>query len=291
MARSERFDRYDARVKLAIDRIVQPVHVEPGGEIILRGSFTSTNDGTTIDAATTQWPDGAPGGSSVDAGGLVDFDAGGFHMTSRDPKTHEVHAVATGEPGAGCSAAQVASPCLVLRHAPLARSRLITVDDWAASLKGGIDTEIVGAPAYAPAVGLLGQPAVQGALGLGVLAAVGAIFWTLRRRARLTPAGQLKESLARVKLKLKSADAALSASLAPAVARVTDVLAQRRVDPTSKEGVRIADVLRRVEARIEETTVRGKEAAEQEAADELVAELEGAMEAADEAMSATALRR
>ena len=73
-------------MKLALDRIVQPVNVEPGGEIILRGSFTSAHDGTTIDAATTQWPAGAPGGASVDAGGLIDFEAGGFHMTSRDPK-------------------------------------------------------------------------------------------------------------------------------------------------------------------------------------------------------------
>lgn len=278
-------------MKLALDRIVQPVQVEPGGEVVLRGSFTSTHDGTTIDAATTQWPADAPGGSSVDAGGLVDFDAGGFHMTSRDPKTHEVHAIATGEPGAACAAAHVASPCLVLRHAPLARSRLITIDDWAGSLKGGIETEVVGAPAYAPAVGLFEKPAVQGVLGLGVLAAIGAVIWTIRRRAKLSPAGQLKDALARVKTKMKGADAALSASLAPAVARVADVLAQRKVDPSSKEGVRIADVLKRVEARIDETNVRGKEAAEQEAADELVAELEGAMEAADEAMSATALRR
>jgi len=202
-----------------------------------------------------------------------------------------VHAIATGEPGAGCSVAQVASPCLVLRHAPLARTRLITIDDWAASLKGGVETEIVGAPAYAPAVGLLDKPAVQGALGVAVLAAIGAIVLTLPRRAKLTPEGKLKEALGRVRLKLKGADAALAASLSPAVARVAEVLAQRRVDPASKEGVRIAEVLQRVEARIEETTVRGKEAAEQEAADELVAELETAMEAADEAMSATGLRR
>ena len=278
-------------MKLAIDRLVQPVNVEPGGEIVLRGSFTSIHDGSTIDAATTQWPADAPGGASVDARGLIDFEAGGFHMTSRDPKTHEVHAVATGEPGAGCNLAQVASPCLVLRHSALGTSRLLTADEFAKTLKGGIEAEIVGAPAYAPAIGLFEKPAVQGTLGLAVLAGLGALGWMIHRRAKLSPAGQLKESLARVKLKLKGADAALAASLAPAIARVSTVLSERKVDPASKEGVRIADVLRRVEARIEETTSRGKEAAEQEAADELVAELEGAMEAADEAMSATGLRR
>lgn len=273
-------------MKLRLDAVVQPVNVEPGGEIVLRGSFTSTHDGSVIDAATTQWPAGAPGGASIDALGLVDFAAGGFHMTSRDPAKHEVHAVATGENGAACQAAGVASPCLVLRHAPLARSRLITMDDWASSLKGGIEAEVIGAPAYAPAVGMLEQPAVQGTLGLAGLLAVGALAWTIRRRQKATPAGQLKDALARVRTKLKGADAALAASLAPAVARVADVLGERKVDPSSKEGIRIADVLKRVEARIDDTTVQAKEAAEEEAADELVAELEGAIEAADEAMAA-----
>lgn len=277
-------------MKLRLDTVVQPVDVEPGGEVVLRGSFTSTHDGSVLDAATTQWPAGAPGGASVDAGGLVDFAAGGLHMTSRDPVTHEVHAVATGELGAACQAAGVSSPCLVLRHGPLARSRLITMSDWSQSLKGGIEVSMVGAPAHAPAVALLEEPAVQGTLGLAGLLAVGALAWTIRRRQKLTPQGQLKDSLARVRAKLKGADAALAASLAPAVARVADVLGERRVDASSKEGVRIAEVLRRVEARIDETKVQAKAAAEQEAADELVAELEGAIEAADEVM-ATAGRR
>ena len=85
--------------------------VSPGGEIILRGSYTSTHDGSTVDAATTTWPAGAPGGASVDAGGLVDLTAGGFHLTSRDPVTHEVHAIATGEPGPACAATGAATPC------------------------------------------------------------------------------------------------------------------------------------------------------------------------------------
>ena len=71
---------------------------------------------------------------------------------------------------------------------------------------------------------------------------------------------------------------------------MAEVLGERRVDASSKEGVRIAEVLRRVEARIDETCVRAKAAAEQEAADELVAELEGAIEAADEVMVAAGRR-
>jgi hypothetical protein len=277
-------------MQLRLDAIVQPVNVEPGGTIVLRGSYTSTHDGSVLDAATTQWPDGAPGGASVDAGGLVDLAAGGFHMTSRDPATHEVRAVATGELGSACQAAGVASPCLVLRHGPLARSRLLTMSDWAASLKGGIAVEVVGAPAYAPAVGLLEEPAVQGTLGLAGLLAVGALAWTIRRRRRRTPAGKLDAALARVRAKLKGADAALAASLGPAVERVADVLGDRRVDAASREGARIADVLRRVEARIDESKVQARAAAEQEAADELVAELEGAIEAADEAMAVAGRR-
>src|ERR1700689_886316 len=90
------------------------VEVEPGAEIVLRGSFHSTYDGTTIDAATTTWPQEAPGGASVVPSGLVDLEAGGFHMTSRDAVTHEVHAVATGKGAEVCAALHTRAPCLPL---------------------------------------------------------------------------------------------------------------------------------------------------------------------------------
>lgn len=62
------------------------VDVRPGGEIVVKGSFYSAHDGSTIDAAATIWPENAPGGASADSGGLIDFAAGGFRVSSRDFK-------------------------------------------------------------------------------------------------------------------------------------------------------------------------------------------------------------
>ncbi|HVY49314.1 MAG TPA: hypothetical protein VHB21_25660, partial [Minicystis sp.] len=135
---------------LPLDRAAVHVDVAPGGEIVLRGALESTHDGSIVDAATTTWPNGAPGGAAVDAGGLVDLEAGGFHMTSRDAGKHEVHAIATGDPAPACAAARVAAPCLPLRLAPAAHARLLTVDAWAHSLKGGVSLEVIAPPAYAP---------------------------------------------------------------------------------------------------------------------------------------------
>src|SRR5262245_23021168 len=99
------------------------VNVQPGAEIVLKGSFHSTYDGTTIDAATTTWPKEAPGGAGVAPSGLVDLEAGGFHLKSRDPVSHEVHAVYTGKGGEACAALHSAPPCLPLRLDKLALER------------------------------------------------------------------------------------------------------------------------------------------------------------------------
>src|SRR6185437_8760031 len=99
---------------LPLDLPAIHVDVEPGGEIVLKGAFHSKHDGSIVDAATTTWPPEAPGGASVDTGGLVDFEAGGFHVTSRDPVKHEVHAVVKSEGGEACAALGVTAPCLPL---------------------------------------------------------------------------------------------------------------------------------------------------------------------------------
>jgi hypothetical protein len=276
-----------AGAKLDLDRPVQHVDVQPGGEIRFSGSFHSTLDGSVVDAATTTWPDGAPGGGSVDAGGIVELAGGGFHLRSRDPVTHEVVAIATGDTAPVCDAAGVASPCLVLRTQPQATSRLVTMSDWKQSLKGGITYEIVGAPVYAPAVRAAANPFVVGALGTVALAVVGAAIIALRRRAKSSPAGQLRELVARVERKLVRADAALVATLRPAVGRTLEAIEEKRVDPSSREGVRVKELLLRVEARLDETVEQARAEKEQEAADELVLEVESALEAAREAMDAS----
>lgn len=285
-------------MKLRLDKLAQHVDVEPGGEIVLRGSYTSSFDGSTIDAAATYWPEDAPGGASVDSGGLVDFAAGGFHLKSRDPDTHEVVAVATGKDAPACDAAGVAAPCIALRVLPQARSRLITMNEWSQSLNGEISleveevavAEVVEPPAYEPAVDALSTPWVQGALAVGAALALGAIALTVMKKRRQTPRGQLMELARRVRAKLDGADAALAAPLSPAVESALGVLRRGRVDATSKEGKRVAAVLQRVEARIEATNEAERANREQEAADELVHEMEAALEAADETLQVAEVR-
>lgn len=268
---------------IRLDEPALHVDVAPGGEIVLRGSFTSTFDGSVIDAATTQWPAGAPGGASVDAGGLIDFAGGGFHLSSRDPVTHEVHAIATGDAATACAALRVAAPCLPLRVLPQAQSRLMTMADWTKSLSGQVSVEIVAPPAYAPAVDAAKSPwAAAAAASLVAAAALAAVVAWRRRRLR-SPAYQLVLLARRVQSKLATTDAVLAAPLSPAVAAALKALDERRVDATSKEGQRVAQVLRRVETALEEGAAREKADEERRAADELVAEVESALEAAEEA--------
>ncbi|WP_437530509.1 hypothetical protein WME79_49875 [Sorangium sp. So ce726] len=266
------------------DVAAQHVDVAPGGEIVLRGKLVCSTDASVIDAATTTWPAGAPGGASVDSGGLVDFEQGGFHMTSRDPATHEVHAIATGDPAPACALAGVEAPCLPLRLLPLARSRLQTAQELGSCLHGGITVEVPEAlvPPVPPSV----APYVQGAavlLGLGVLASVG---WAVQRRRARSPFGQLIGLANRTRAKLKGADPVVAAPLAPAVDAALGALKRRRVDAASTEGKRVAEVLRRVEARLDASAVEARADEEAQAADELVREIESALEAVDEVAGA-----
>jgi hypothetical protein len=265
---------------LVLNRPAVAVDVAPGGEIILRGSYQSTHDGSIVDAATTTWPAHAPGGASVDAGGLIDFEGGGFHLTSRDLTTHEVHAVATGDPAPACAAVGVAAPCLALRVEPQARTRLLTMDFWTKSLKGAITLEVVNPPAYAPppaAVPYLGIAAATLAVALS-----GAWLWQRRKRHAASPAGRLAALLAQVQKKLDQADPILAAPLSPAIQRTADALRKRRVTAESAEGLRIAQVLEHVDARLDASMQKASADKEQETADELVREVQSALEAADE---------
>ncbi len=267
-----------------LERPAEHVDVEPGTEIVLRGVYHSTFDGSEIDAATTTWPDGAPGGSSVDAGGLIDLAGGGFHLKARDPKTHEVVAVATGRTAPACEAAHVASPCIALRSLQLARSRLMTADELARALDGRITTEIVAPPVPAPYAHIANKiltPAVGG--GALAFVVVGLVF-LLRARQKRSPLYPMRQAIRRVERKLETADSALSGALRPAVKRALVALEGQRIDPRSREGARISEVLTRVETRLDESLAHTRAAKEQEAADELVIEMESALEAADEVL-------
>ncbi|UQA58695.1 hypothetical protein [Polyangium aurulentum] len=267
-------------IKIPLDKPAIPVDVAPGTEIVLRGFYTSRHDGSVIDAATTTWPKEAPGGASVDAGGFIDLESGGFHLTSRDIAKHEIHAVATGKGGEACAAVGVSAPCLPLRTRP-AVSRLMTQSEWAASLDGaGIEVVLPPPPIVAAPPGAV--PFLQVGAGIVVAAVVGlgALRWRKRRAA--SPEGQLVALAEALRKKLARADQVLAAPLAPAVEAALKAVRERRVDARSAEGRRVAEVLRRVDMRIEESIRQARAEEEQQAADELVQEMESALEAADE---------
>ncbi len=258
--------------------------VTPGGEIILRGSYTSTHDGSVVDAATTTWPAGAPGGASVDPGGLVDFAAGGFHVTSRDPVTHEVHAIATGEAGPACTLAGV-THCLPLRLREGARGRLLKDGDWARSLKGAIAVEVVAPPAYAPAATAARDAApwlaaVGSVLGLTLGAAA---IWRFHKKRAASPRAQLLALARQVQAKAHRADPILAAPLAPALDGALRRLEADEIDPTTAEGIRVRAMLQRVDTRLDEASHQARSQREQALADELTQDIELAFEAADEA--------
>jgi hypothetical protein len=268
-------------VPVPLDQAAIHVDVRPGGEVILTGSYYSTHDGTVLDAATTTWPPTAPGGDSVDAKGMFDLGLGGFHLVSRDPASHEVHVRATGDEAPGCTAAGVAAPCLVIRAPVAARARMLTSDEFARTLKGEIGMEVV-APTIvqtaAPVFPFLG-------IGAGVVAAILVGFVALRARKRRmsSPTGQLLALARRVRSKLGGADVVLAAPLERAVDTAMRALEAGRVDPSSAEGKRVASVLMRVETTLDTHAAETRAEQEREAADELVREVESALEAAEEA--------
>ena len=268
---------------LSLDNAATPVELAPGDEVIVRGSCYSSFDGTTIDAATTSWPANAPGGASVDLGGLVDFEAGGLHVSSRDPVKHEVHAVATGKTDV-CKALGVASPCMPNRLQKLALDRRpvpITLAEMKSSLSCNVVVEVPAAAAYAPLRPAFPYLQVAGAaLALGL---AGTLLWRWRKKQASSPAGQLAALARRVREKLAGADAVFAAPLAPAVEKALRTLRERRVDPRSEEGKRVHAALVRVEARLDDSAQKVRAEEEQQAADELVREFESALEAADEA--------
>lgn len=278
----------DAPIPLRLDTPATHVETAPGGEIILRGSFHSRHDGSVVDAATTTWPKENPGGASVDPGGLVDFQAGGFHVTSRDAQTHEVHAVATGDAAPACAALGVASPCLPLRLRESAQKRLVTQNEWAQSLKGAITLQVVTPPVYAPAVSATKEAAPFLAAGGAFLAlALGvAALWNFRKKQKTSPRGQLLALARRVHGKAQGADPILAAPLVPALTGALKRLEKGSVDPTSPEGQRVRVMLEKVEQRLEDETQKAKSQREQEVTDELAREFEIAFQAAEEALQA-----
>lgn len=259
---------------------VQPINAQVGTEIVVHGSFTSTHDGSIIGPVMTIWPKDAPGGASVDPIGLIDFDGGGLHVTSRDIEKREVHAVVTDKGGEACAAAGVASPCLVLNK-QLAIKRLLVQQDFRNTLNGTMEIEVP-QPLAPPIIPPPAMPYLQIAAGIlvGSVLAMGA--WRWKKGKNASPEGQLLALSRKVMAQLERADQVVAAPLKPTVDAAVRAIREKRVEASSKEGKRVADALRRVNERLETTAKEDRAAKEQEAADELLREMESALEAAEE---------
>jgi hypothetical protein len=270
------------RLDLPLDRPALPVAAAAGAKIVVRGSLRSAHDGSTVDAIKTEPAQGAQ--PPADPGGLIDFRAGGLRVVEVGPAPHEVSAVVTGEPGPACQALGVASPCLPLRSLELSRARLLTAREWTSSLEGRLSVEVPDPPLLPPATR---SPSFAPAMAGAFAAALAALAVAAIRRRKLarerSPLGRLVALAERVRSKASRAAPEVSAPLEPALATALRYLNEGRIDPGSPQGTRIAETLARVESKLEEGSRLAREAAEQHAADELLLDIESALEAADEA--------
>ncbi len=162
-----------------IDRIAA-VDVPPGGHLTLRGSVTTSVDGSTFDGAM-QWDGLSPGAAREP--GLFDLEAGGLHVVERHPERHEYAVVASGAPAPVCARVG-AQACLVPRLAALAHERLRTVGELGPTLSGGVAVEGPHPPTLGSVAADVGVRAVAFVGGALVVAALGAVLLALHRRSR-----------------------------------------------------------------------------------------------------------
>ena len=121
------------------------------------------------------------------------------------------------------------------------------------------------------------------AAAIGAAVAVGLVALRMRKKRAESPAGQLLALARRVQGKVAGADAVVAAPLGRAVETAMRALKAGRVDPGSAEGKRVAALLLRVETQLDAKAAEARAEQEREAADELVREVESALEAAEEA--------
>jgi hypothetical protein len=162
---------------LPLDRVT-PLALDPGARVVVHGVVTTSVDGSSFDAAM-QWDGLSPGASRP--GGLFDLPAGGLRLVEQHPELHEYVLASTGDPGPGCAAAGMESPCLVPRMAALAHERLRTQGELASTLVGPVQMDGVVRPPVAPA--LVSAITVASILAFAALAIGLALAW-LRHRAR-----------------------------------------------------------------------------------------------------------
>jgi hypothetical protein len=184
---------------------LQSVEIPAGGSLAVRGAMRSSYDGSVIDAATTRHGDGR-----IEAGGLIDFEAGGLRLVGQDAEKHDYRFAPTGRPGHACVAARLVSPCLISRLLPLAQARLLTLADFSASLSGELSTD----SPPSPSSGWPRWPLVL-IVGAGTAALV-----VLRRRRQVeaAPCRQALRLVRRLRRRLRKGDPVHQRLLAPLAA-------------------------------------------------------------------------
>ena len=169
---------------------VQPLDLEPGGELTLKGAVHSHHDGALLDGLNTRM------GNRIVPGGLVDAEAGGLRVVWQDPEQHEYRMVAMGLPGPACREAEVPSPCLAPRTLALAQARLLTVAAFARSLSGEVQVESARLGGVGTRLSVLVRAPWEYPLAaLGPLFALGGWGWLRRRRRRAPSTGEAIASL------------------------------------------------------------------------------------------------
>ena len=255
--------------------------------IVLQGSFTSSFDGTVIDAAASSWRGDGPGAyATVDRGGLFDLAGGGLQLLSHDAAAHLVTVAQTGGPAPACARHGVSAPCLVWRP-QLAHSRLLTQGDWLASLRGELTAHRDG-----PLLPIDGAGAVHHATAAPwvVLAMVtlmlAVVSLVVLRRRRHSAAARLRRAGKRLTRRIERQDPVLEVTLRPVLLRATESVESGRLDPASNAGRCVIEALLRLERCLETQAEQHRRQAQEQLAEQLIDEVALALEAAAEANSA-----
>lgn len=145
--------------------MVTALAIAPGGTATVHGRMQSTHDGAVFAPLA-----------------MFDLEAGGLRVVENDHGNLRVEP--TGTPGRACALAGVASPCLVPRVVEQAHGRLLSVEEFRATLVGSYDVT-THAPPRVPS-----QAPRMLAITLGFLAALALLRGLLARRSE-SPLGRV----------------------------------------------------------------------------------------------------
>lgn len=262
---------------LSIAEPVRPVRLAPGGEVVVRGVVRSSYDGVAYDALTATA--GESRSEHTLPGGLYDLEAGGFQLVSRDLSTHTYRLAATGHEGAGCIDARVSSPCLVLRVLPLAQSRLMAAEDFARTLSGAMELEVLDPPPPPRVLVTQEQRKPLWAGAIVLMAALGA--WGWRRRAK-RPEVRIGRAVDRVCAMLRAGDPVhralvpAAAALRGRAAKLAEAGATRDLDALEEH---VLSIEKRLQSERSRKVAEGAESALRALERELACATEAAAEA------------